>query len=74
MTYPFRLQRTDGTPADPATFRSSELNWRQGEIIHLTPERRLRVLGTATTTPTSRRSWSSRTWPNGALARRPDVS
>jgi len=30
MTYHFRLQRTDGSPADPPTYRSSVLTWRQG--------------------------------------------
>ena len=43
--YHFRLQRTDGTPADPPTYRSSTLNWRQGDQIPLTGERTLRVLG-----------------------------
>jgi hypothetical protein len=43
--YHFRLQRTDGSPADPPTFRSSTLNWRQGNKIYLTGERTLRVLG-----------------------------
>ena len=43
--YHFRLLRTDSSPADPATFRSSTLNWRQGDRIHLTGERTLRVLG-----------------------------
>ena len=43
--YHFRLQRTDGSPADPPTFRSSTLNWRQGDKIPLTAERTLRVLG-----------------------------
>jgi hypothetical protein len=33
--YQFRLQRTDGSPADPPTFRSSTLNWRQGDKIPL---------------------------------------
>ena len=36
--YHFRLQRTDGTPADPPTYRSSTLNWRQGDKIPLTAE------------------------------------
>jgi len=36
--YHFRLQRTDGSPADPPTFRSSALNWRQGDKIPLTAE------------------------------------
>ena len=43
--YHFRLQRTDGSPADPPTFRSSTLNWRQGDKIPLNAERTPRVLG-----------------------------
>ena len=43
--YHFRLQRTDGTPADPPTYRSSTLNWRQGDDLPLNAERTLRVLG-----------------------------
>ena len=31
--YHFRLQRTDGAPADPPTYRSSTLNWKQGDKI-----------------------------------------
>jgi hypothetical protein len=34
--YHFRLRRTDGSPADPPTFRSSTLNRRQGDKIDLT--------------------------------------
>jgi hypothetical protein len=45
MTYHFRLQRTDGTPADPPTYRSLVLVWKQGDEIPLTRDRRLRVLG-----------------------------
>jgi hypothetical protein len=41
--YHFRLQRTDGTPADPPTYRSSVLTWRQGDKIPL-GGRSLRVL------------------------------
>jgi hypothetical protein len=33
--YHFRLQRTDGSPADPPTYRSSVLNWRQGDRLTL---------------------------------------
>jgi hypothetical protein len=43
--YHFRVQRTDGSPADPPTFRSSTLKWQQGDKIYLTGERRMRVLG-----------------------------
>ena len=43
--YQFRLQRTDGTLADPPTYRSSVLSWRQGDTIPMTADRTLRVLG-----------------------------
>jgi hypothetical protein len=43
--YHFRLQRTDGTSADPPTYRSSVLVWKQGDEIPLNAERTLRVLG-----------------------------
>ena len=43
--YHFRLQRTDGSPFDPPTYRCSTLSWRQGDTIMLTPDRTLRVLG-----------------------------
>jgi hypothetical protein len=45
MTYHFRLQRTDGEPADPPTYRSSVLSWKQGDEIPLGRDRKLRVLG-----------------------------
>jgi hypothetical protein len=35
MTYSFRLERTDGTPADPPTLRTSESRWRQGDEVPL---------------------------------------
>jgi hypothetical protein len=45
MTYHFRLQRTDGEPADPPTYRSAVPLWEQGDTIPLTRDRTLRVLG-----------------------------
>jgi hypothetical protein len=45
MTYSFRLERTDGTPADPPTLRTSESRWRQGDEVPLSAGRALRVLG-----------------------------
>ena len=43
--YDFRLQRTDGSPADPPTYRSTVLVWHQGDQIPLNAVRTLRVLG-----------------------------
>jgi hypothetical protein len=45
MTYHFRLQRTDGSPADPPTYRSTVFSWKQGDTIPLNRDRQLRVLG-----------------------------
>lgn len=45
MTYHFRLQRTDGSPADPPTYRSTVFSWKQGDTIPLSADRTLRVLG-----------------------------
>jgi hypothetical protein len=45
MAYHFRLQRTDGSPADPPTYRSTVLSWKQGDTIPLGAGRTLRVLG-----------------------------
>jgi hypothetical protein len=45
MTFHFRLERPDGSPADPPTYRSTVLSWRQGDTIPLRPGRTLRVLG-----------------------------
>jgi hypothetical protein len=42
--YDFRLQRTDGSPADPPTYRSLAASWHQGDEIPV-PGRSLRVLG-----------------------------
>jgi len=45
MTYHSRLEGLDGSPADPPTFRSSELRWKQSDEIVLGCDRRLRVFG-----------------------------
>lgn len=35
MTYHFRLRRTDGSPADPPTYRTTVMRSRQGDTIPL---------------------------------------
>jgi hypothetical protein len=42
--YHFRLQRTDGSPADPPTYRSSTLNGGRATRFRFSAERTLRVL------------------------------
>ena len=60
--YDFRLQRTDGSPADPPSYRSTVLVWRQNDQIPLNADRTLRVLGLRDDALTSRPPhWSSRT-------------
>ena len=44
MTHTFKLERLDGTPADPPSIKSSILAWRPGDTIPLGAERTLRVV------------------------------
>jgi hypothetical protein len=46
MAFLFRLEREDGTPAEPPTFRTSASSWRPGDSIPLGRDRTLRVVGT----------------------------
>src|SRR5512132_1532823 len=45
MTFTFRLERLDGTPAEPPTMESTVTNWRVGETIPIGRDRSLRVIG-----------------------------
>ena len=45
MTFTFKLEQADGTPAEPPTMKSTVTNWRVGETIPLGRERTLRVVG-----------------------------
>ena len=40
----FKLERTDGTPADPPTYRTGVYAWRSGDTIPLGATRTLRVV------------------------------
>ena len=40
----FKLERPDGTPADPPTLTAAVPNWRPGNMIHL-GRRTLQVVG-----------------------------
>jgi hypothetical protein len=42
--FPFRLERKDGTPAEPRTFEAAVPNWKSWDTIHLGRERTLRVV------------------------------
>jgi hypothetical protein len=44
--FTFKLERPDGSPADPPTFRAAVPNWQPGHTIYLRPGRTLRVVAT----------------------------
>jgi len=44
MAFLFRLETTDGEPAEPATLTSAVPNWSSGDTIPLGPGRTLRVV------------------------------
>jgi hypothetical protein len=44
MTFTFKLERADGTPAEPPSIQSSVLRWTHGDTIPLGANRTLRVL------------------------------
>jgi hypothetical protein len=45
MTFTFKLEQADGTPAVPPTIKSAVPNWRTGDTIPLGRDRTLRVVG-----------------------------
>jgi hypothetical protein len=45
MTFAFKLELADGTPADPPSIQSTVTNWRVSETIPLGRDRTLRVVG-----------------------------
>jgi hypothetical protein len=44
MTFTFKLERLDGTSADPPPFKTSVLVWSPGDTIPLGPNRTLQVV------------------------------
>lgn len=44
MTITFKLELTDGKPADPSSFRTSGYRWSPGDVIPLGASRSLRVV------------------------------
>jgi hypothetical protein len=44
--FAFKLEHADGTPAEPATFRTAVPTWQQGDTIPLGQGQALRVIGT----------------------------
>jgi hypothetical protein len=45
-SFAFKLEREDGTPADPPTLQAAVPNWRAGDEIALGAGRSLRVIDT----------------------------
>jgi hypothetical protein len=44
MTFTFKLERLNGTPAEPSSIRSAVTSWRPGDKIPLGPNRTLQVV------------------------------
>jgi hypothetical protein len=44
MAFCFKLERKDGTPADPPTLKAAVPNWRPGDTIALGANQMLRVV------------------------------
>jgi hypothetical protein len=44
MPFAYKLQRKDGSPAEPPTFKTAVPNWGPGDIIPLGQGRTLRVI------------------------------
>ena len=44
MAFTFRLERLDGAPADPPTFRTVAPRWKPGDTIPLGASRTLQVV------------------------------
>ena len=44
MTFTFKLEQADGTPAVPPTIKSAVTSWRVGDTIPISRDRTLRVV------------------------------
>jgi hypothetical protein len=44
MAFTYRLEKEDGTPADPPTLHTAVPTWHAGDTIPLSAERALRVV------------------------------
>jgi hypothetical protein len=44
MRHTFKLERLDGTPAEPATINCTVTNWRPGDTIPIAAGRMLQVV------------------------------
>jgi hypothetical protein len=64
LGFTYRLEREDGTPADPSTFKTAATSWRPGDTIPLGRKRMLRGLygPTGTSRWPNWRAWAA-TWP-----------
>jgi hypothetical protein len=45
MTFTFKLEQADGTPAEPPSFRTAVPNWRVGDTMPIKAGRMLHVVG-----------------------------
>ena len=62
MAFLFKLETTDGAPAEPPTLATAVPNWRSGDEIPLGRRGRCALVAFAMTTPINGQCWSLRTW------------
>jgi hypothetical protein len=67
MTFTFKLERLDGTPAELPSFKTTILVRQPGDRS-LSGAGRCKSSASATAVSMSCRCWSSRTWPKERLA------
>jgi hypothetical protein len=73
MTHTFKLERLDGTPADPPSFKTTELVWNPGDQIPL-GTRTLQVVCIRHVDADEQPVLVMRTWPEERLAAQARVS
>jgi hypothetical protein len=74
MTFTYKLEQADGTPADPPTVRTAVPDIRPATRSRSGQAGRCGSSQPSPRATTSRPSWSSRTWPKERLATPPDVA
>jgi hypothetical protein len=74
MTFTIKLERADGTPAEPPSIGTMVTNWRPGDTIPLGRDRTLRVIEIRDDDVDQPPVLVVRTWPKERVAPGSEVS